>query len=145
FVLPAAHSSTNRARSARARAVVGRRAQRSSVSRSSSVRVSGGMGRPVRMGVPPSIGGTLGVRNLSHLFTTQDTSRLRKKRVGGKVSSESTPFENCPVRGGTAGRAPRGVVSSPTSPPERSRPLRRQVGDTDQAASDDSEDAHTAD
>src|SRR3989449_2785657 len=71
--LAGAHSSTNRARSARARAVVGRRAQRSSVSRSSSVRVSGGMGRPVRMGVPPSIGGTLGVRNLFHLFTTQGT------------------------------------------------------------------------
>src|SRR6266508_924057 len=77
FVLPAAHSSTKRARSARARAVVGRRAQRSSVSRSSPVRDSGGIGRPVRMGVPPSIGGTLGVRNLFHLFTTQDTSGWR--------------------------------------------------------------------
>src|SRR2546422_3611580 len=87
--LAGAHSSTNRARSARARAVVGRRAQRSSVSRSSSVRVSGGMGRPVRMGVPPSIGGTLGVRNLFHLFTTQDTSAFPYDRSRGATARDS--------------------------------------------------------
>src|SRR5262249_17200172 len=73
LALPAAPSSTNRARSASARAVVGRRAQRSSVSRSSSVRASGGIGRPVRMGVPPSIGETTNGRNLFNQFTTQDT------------------------------------------------------------------------
>src|SRR5206468_2590955 len=86
--LPAAHPRINRARSAKAWAVVGRRDQRSSVSRSSSVRVSGGIGRPVRMRVPPSIGGTRRVRNLFHLLQTQDT------RTRVLISS----FVNSPIK-----------------------------------------------
>jgi hypothetical protein len=58
LLCPAAQPRITRARAAKAWAVVGRRDQRSSVSRSSSVRVSGGIGRPVHMRVPPSIGGT---------------------------------------------------------------------------------------
>ena len=66
LLLPAAHPRITRARSANAWAVVGRRAHRSNVARSSSVRVSGGIGRPVRMGVPPSIRGTRYGRKLFH-------------------------------------------------------------------------------
>src|SRR4029450_730113 len=51
FVLSVAHANTIRARCASAWAVVGRRAHCSSVSRSSVVRTTGGVGRPVRIGV----------------------------------------------------------------------------------------------
>src|SRR5213078_2560806 len=48
---PVVHARTMRARCARACAVVGRRAQRSSVSTSSAVSVNGVFGRPRRIGV----------------------------------------------------------------------------------------------
>src|SRR6266850_6185047 len=67
-------------------------------------------------------------------------SRLRKKLVRRRVSSALTPFENCPVRGGTARRAPRGFGSTPPSPTEWSCRLRRQVADPDQVVDGHSED-----
>src|SRR5437868_6073995 len=51
FVLPSAHSRIMRARSAKACADFGRRAQFCKASRSPSVTTSGGMGRPVRISV----------------------------------------------------------------------------------------------
>src|SRR6266850_3068157 len=72
-------------------------------------------------------------------------SRLRKKLVRRRVSSALTPFENCPVRGGTARRAPRGFGSTPPSPTEWSCRLRRQVADPDQVVDGHSEDEHPAD
>src|SRR6266478_4732535 len=72
-------------------------------------------------------------------------SRLRKKRVRRRVSSASTPFENGPVRGGTARRAPPGFVSTPPSPAGWSCRLRRQVTDPDQVVDGPAEDEHPAD
>jgi hypothetical protein len=51
FVCSKAHANTMRARCASACAVVGRRAHCSSVSRSSVVKITGGVGRPIRIGV----------------------------------------------------------------------------------------------
>jgi hypothetical protein len=63
-------------------ALLGRRAQRSSVSRSSTVRLNGAIGRPVRISLPPHVGETLADHILFNLFRTQDTlvifSFLRK-------------------------------------------------------------------
>src|SRR5262249_41736855 len=75
LVRPAAHPRISRARWATACAVFARRAQRSSVSRSSIVRISGGIGRPVRIGVLPSIERTFEAHNLFHDLPRQDTSR----------------------------------------------------------------------
>src|SRR6266571_530527 len=74
FVLPAAHPRISRARWANACPVVGRRVQRSNVSRSSSVIVTGGIGRPVRMSVLLSLLRTRSTHNLFHSFQRQDTS-----------------------------------------------------------------------
>src|SRR5260370_15620632 len=81
FVRPLAHAKITRARCANACAVVGRRVQRSNASRSSSVSLSTGMGRPIAMRVLLSIARTLGPYMLFHLFQTHETSRLRKKLV----------------------------------------------------------------
>ena len=74
FVRPLAHAKITRARCANACAVVGRRVQRSNASRSSSVSLSTGMGRPIAMRVPLSIARTLGPYMLFHLFQTHETS-----------------------------------------------------------------------
>jgi hypothetical protein len=72
-----AGSRLSRGRSPRALAsacaVVGRRAYRSSVSRSSSVMANGGIGRPVRIGVLLSTRRTPSAHNLFHLFQTHET------------------------------------------------------------------------
>jgi hypothetical protein len=80
LVPPLAHASTTRARCANACAVVGRRAQRSNVSRSSSVSVSIGIGRPRAMSVLLSIARTLDAYTLFHLFQTHQTRALRTVR-----------------------------------------------------------------
>jgi len=72
--LPAAHSKTIRERCASACALLGRRAQRSSVARSSTVRLNGAIGLPVRISVPPHIEETLAAYILFNVFMTQDTS-----------------------------------------------------------------------
>src|SRR2546430_7247389 len=75
FVSSAAHPRMTRARCARACAVVGRRVQRCNISRSGSVNVKGGIGRPMRMSVLLSTGGTLSTHTLFHVFQTHDTSQ----------------------------------------------------------------------
>src|SRR6266700_4148332 len=57
----------------------GCRAQRSSVSRSSSVSAKGGIGRPMRMRVLLSTGRTLTAHTLFQPFQTHETSRRLKK------------------------------------------------------------------
>ena len=79
---PRAHAKTSRARCANACAGVGRRAQRSSASRSSSLNVSTGMGRPMALSVLLSIARTLNTYTLFHLFQTHET--LAKKEGGPK-------------------------------------------------------------
>src|SRR5262245_24833242 len=74
LVCPRAHANTTRARCANACAVVGRRAQRSNMSRSSSVSVNIGMGRPMAMSVLLSIARTLNAYTLFQLFRTHETS-----------------------------------------------------------------------
>jgi hypothetical protein len=73
FVSSAAHPRIKRARSASAWAVVGRRAQRANVSRSSSVSAKGGIGRPMRMSVLLSTGRTLNTHALFQPFQTHET------------------------------------------------------------------------
>src|SRR2546425_5088359 len=70
---PLTHASTMRARCARACAVVGRRAQRSSVSRSSSLSVNGAFGRPRRIGVLLVYTENASLRHLVSRSLTQDT------------------------------------------------------------------------
>jgi len=53
LVLPLEHPRMIRARCAKACAVLGRRAQRSNVSRSSWLRIKAGIGRPVPIVIPP--------------------------------------------------------------------------------------------
>src|SRR5215813_6012479 len=74
LVCPRAHANTTRARCANACAVVGRRAQRSNMSRSSSVSVNIGMGRPMAMSVLLSIARTLNAYTLFQLFRTHEAS-----------------------------------------------------------------------
>jgi hypothetical protein len=69
------HPRMRRARWATACAVFPRRAQRSSVSRSVDVKVDGGIGRPVRIGVLPPISRTRGTHKLLHGLPRQDPSR----------------------------------------------------------------------
>src|SRR5438309_4400928 len=77
-VRPLAHAKITRALCANAGAVVGRRLQRSNASRSSSVSLSTGMGRPIAMRVLLSIARTLGPYILFHLFQTHETSGTGK-------------------------------------------------------------------
>src|SRR5437870_5413730 len=77
FVRPLAHAKITRALCANACAVVGRRVQRSNASRSSSVSLSTGLGRPIAMRVLLSIARTLGPYILFHLFQTHETSARR--------------------------------------------------------------------
>src|SRR5438552_438050 len=86
FVSSAAHARITRARCASAWAVVGRRAQRSSVSRSSSVSAKGGIGRPIRMRVLLSTGRTLTAHTLFQLFQTHET------RSTGHISRPTKPL-----------------------------------------------------
>src|SRR5581483_9410513 len=75
LLLPAAQLRISRARCASACAVLARRVQRSKVSRSSAVIVTGGIGRPVRIGVLLSLLRTPDTHNLFHSFLGQDTSK----------------------------------------------------------------------
>src|SRR6266478_6159051 len=86
FVRPLAHAKITRARCANACPVVGRRVQRSNASRSSSVSLSTGMGRPIAMRVLLSIARTLGPYMLFHLFQTHETSCVLRKRCFGQSS-----------------------------------------------------------
>jgi hypothetical protein len=79
LVRPLAHASTIRARCANACAVVGRRAQRSSMSCSSSLSVSTAMGRPIAMSVLLSIARTF------------DTYTLRIRQVKSCRSGRLVP------------------------------------------------------
>src|SRR5439155_8498460 len=72
---PLTHASTMRARCASACAVVGRRAQRSSVARSSSVSVTRTFGRPRRIGVLLVYTENVSLRHLVSRSPTQDTRR----------------------------------------------------------------------
>src|SRR4029453_18828440 len=74
FLRPAAQPRIRRARCATACAVFARRAQRSHLSRSASVSVNGGIGRPVRIGVLLSIQKTHEAHNLFHDLPRRDTS-----------------------------------------------------------------------
>jgi len=73
FGLPLAHSNTIRARWAKACALFGRRAQRSSASRSSFAKLTGAIGLPVRIGVFPPIRKTPTDYKLFNVLMTQDT------------------------------------------------------------------------
>src|SRR5262245_39051398 len=83
LVLAPAARSTMRARCAKACAVVGRRAHRSSVARSSSLSCSFGVGRPVRMSVLLSPVRTPKADLLFHELQTQETSTALKKAPSG--------------------------------------------------------------
>ena len=74
LLLPSAHARTILARSAKACAVLGRRTHRSRVSRSSSSKISGGMGRPIAM-VILHLGCSPGEYPIPHAFTTNFGSR----------------------------------------------------------------------
>src|SRR5262249_43781052 len=74
-----------RARWASACAVLGRRVQRPSVSRSSWVSVNGGIGRPVRMRVLLSLQRTRDRHHLFRSFLDQDTSL--RLTLGGSTAS----------------------------------------------------------
>src|SRR4030095_433334 len=99
FVLSVAHANTIRARCASAWAVVGRRAHCSSVSRSSVVRTTGGVGRPVRMGVLRVYPKNTEGRQFVSSLPTQDTSRLLKKRGKGSHSVAMKKRRWSPKRG----------------------------------------------
>src|SRR5208337_3056166 len=78
LVLPAAQARITRARRARACAELGRRAQRSSVSCSSALKINSGIGRPRRIGILLVVIPTHAGCHLFMFLRTQDTSTYRR-------------------------------------------------------------------
>ena len=95
--LPGCAPRISRARWARAWAVLGRRVQRSNVCRSSAVSVTGGVGRPVRMGVLLSLRRTPDAHKLFRSFQSRDTRGRPRADVSGRRHGRSAPRRHKPV------------------------------------------------